>query len=479
MTDLRPSEVHLDPLPLDAWQRLLSEERWAKLADVVGRGTAHLEGRTLWCVNSTAKGGGVAEMLRTLLSYARGAGLDTRWAVIAGEPEFFRVTKRLHNLVHGSPGDGGGLGDHEREVYDHVTQANLGGLLERIEPGDPVILHDPQTAGLVEPLREHGAVVVWRSHIGAEAPNEHVRTAWSFIAPYVEHADALVFSRHPYVPPELEDGRTWVIPPSIDPFAPKNQDLDDEVAHAILAGARLVQGEPDAPAEFRRLDGTTAPVVHHAELLDGGEAPAADRPLVVQVSRWDRLKDHLGVLRGFAGRTLDQADADLVLAGPDARSVADDPEGQEALQEILDAVSKLPEDRRARVHVASLPMDDLDENAAIVNALQHHAHVVVQKSLEEGFGLTVTEAMWKARPMVASKVGGIREQVEDGRTGVTLDDPSDLDAFGDAVAGLLNDRERADRLGQAGRQNVLDHFLHDRHFAQYVDLLDDLRDGRG
>jgi trehalose synthase len=288
-----------------------------------------------------------------------------------------------------------------------------------------------------------------------------------------------VFSRHPYVPPELEDGRTWVIPPSIDPFAPKNQDLDDEVAHAILAGARLVQGEPDAPAEFRRLDGTTAPVVHHAELLDGGEAPAADRPLVVQVSRWDRLKDHLGVLRGFAGRTLDQADADLVLAGPDARSVADDPEGQEALQEILDAVSQLPEDRRSRVHVASLPMDDLDENAAIVNALQHHAHVVVQKSLEEGFGLTVTEAMWKARPMVASKVGGIREQVEDGRTGVTLDDPSDLDAFGEAVAGLLNDRERADRLGQAGRQNVLDHFLHDRHFAQYVDLLDDLRDGRG
>jgi trehalose synthase len=475
VTDLQPSDVHLDPLPLDRWKALLAPERWTRMEETVRRGRSQLDGRRFWCVNSTAKGGGVAEMLRTLLSYARGAGIDARWAVVAGEPEFFRVTKRIHNLVHGSPGDGGELGNAEREVYDKVTRANLGGLLERIQPGDPVILHDPQTAGLVAPLREHGARVVWRSHIGAETPNEHVAAAWAFIAPYVRDADALVFSRHPYVPAELDGDGTVVIPPSIDPFAPKNQDLGADVARAILLRAGLVAGDDGrAPAEFHHLDGSRAAIEHHVELLDGGAPPEADRPLVVQVSRWDRLKDHLGVMQGFAGRTLDEADADLVLAGPDARSVADDPEGQEALEEILRACQALPEHRRRRVHVASLPMDDLDENAAIVNALQRHATIVVQKSLEEGFGLTVTEAMWKARPMVASQVGGIREQVQDGRTGVLLPDPHDLDAFGNALAALLGDTDRAHQLGEAGRRHVLDHFLHDRHFTQYVNLLDQL-----
>src|SRR4051794_24420973 len=222
--DLQPTDVPLDPLPLDRWQALLAPDRWTRLEDTVRRGRAQLDGRRFWCVNSTAKGGGVAEMLRTLLSYARGAGIDARWAVIAGEPEFFRITKRIHNLVHGSAGDGGGLGDAERAVYDEVTRANLGGLLERIRPGDPVVLHDPQTAGLVRPLHEHGARVVWRSHIGAEAPNEHVDAAWAFIAPYVRDADALVFSRHPYVPDELDHGTAGGIPPSHPPPPPQKQD---------------------------------------------------------------------------------------------------------------------------------------------------------------------------------------------------------------------------------------------------------------
>jgi trehalose synthase len=194
---------------------------------------------------------------------------------------------------------------------------------------------------------------------------------------------------------------------------------------------------------------------------------------VLQVSRWDRLKDHVGVMKGFAS-ALDDGDAHLILAGPDARSIADDPEGLEALAEIQHSWHDLPKERRQRVHIASLPMNDTEENAAIVNALQRHATIVVQKSLEEGFGLTVTEAMWKARPMVASAVGGIREQVEDDVTGVLLDDPYDLDAFGAKLADLLKDSERATRLGDAGRQNVCDHFLHDRHFLQYVELLEKL-----
>ena len=471
---MRPSEVELTPLPLEPWQGLLGSERWQHLADTVQRGHKLLDSRGVWCVNSTATGGGVAEMLRTLLAYVRGTGIDARWAVIEGEPNFFRVTKRIHNMVHGSAGDGGRLGDAEREVYDAVTEANLPGILELIDPGEPVILHDPQTAGLVKPLQEHGCPVVWRSHIGAEKPNEHVEEAWEFIAPYVESADALVFSRFAYIPPALADGPDFVIPPSIDPFAPKNEDHDPDTARAIVIAAGLVQGSLNgASPAYHRLGGKEDEVRSRAMLLDGCPAPPADAPLVLQVSRWDRLKDHVGVMKGFAS-ALDEVDAHLILAGPDARSVADDPEGLEALAEIQHSWHYLPKEKRQRVHIASLPMDDTEENAAIVNALQRHATIVVQKSLEEGFGLTVTEAMWKARPMIASAVGGIREQVEDGRTGVLLDDPYDLDTFGAKLAELLKDSERATRLGDAGRQNVCDHFLHDRHFRQYVELLEKL-----
>ena len=479
--NLRPSQVDLTPLAIDPWQELLTPDRWAELEETIRRGHELLDDPVLWCVNSTAAGGGVAEMLRTLLSYVRGAGIDARWAVIQGEPRFFKITKRIHNFVHGSEGDGGELGDAERQVYDEVTAANLPGLLEMISPGDPVILHDPQTAGLVKPLREHGCPVVWRSHIGAEQPNEYVHAAWAFIEPYVHDADGLVFSRYAYIPDVLADGRTFIVPPSIDPFAPKNQDMTPEQVRAILVTAGLVDAEmPDGvEPHFHRFEGDEATVRRRATLLDGGPPPAADRPIVLQVSRWDRLKDHVGVMQGFATRTLDQADADLVLAGPDAASVADDPEGLEALAEIQHAYNRLPEERQARIHLASLPMDDNEENAAIVNALQHHATVVVQKSLEEGFGLTVTEAMWKARPMVASAVGGIREQIVDGETGVLLGDPRDLDTFGDILAQLLNDPERAQRLGDAGRRNVTDHFLHDRHFRQYVDALEKLGQARG
>src|SRR4051794_38706376 len=209
---MQPSEVELTPRPVDAWRDLLSAERWAALEETVRLGHAMLDGRAVWCVNSTATGGGVAEMLRTLLSYVRGVGVDARWAVIAGEPEFFAITKRIHNFVHASPGDGGELGDAERRAYDAVTQANLPGLLELIAPGDPVILHDPQTAGLVGPLQEHGCPVVWRSHIGAEEPNDYVLAAWSFIGPYVRDANGLVFSRFAYIPPALADGPTAIVP---------------------------------------------------------------------------------------------------------------------------------------------------------------------------------------------------------------------------------------------------------------------------
>ena len=191
----------------------------------------------------------------------------------------------------------------------------------------------------------------------------------------------------------------------------------------------------------------------------------------MQVSRWDRLKDMAGVLVGFVKMAADGPDdAHLMLVGPDVSGVTDDPEGAEVLADCRALWQTVPEPIRSRVHLASIPMDDVDENAIIVNALQRHAYLIVQKSLVEGFGLTVTEAMWKARPVIASGVGGIKDQIVDGRDGLLISDPFDLDGLAAAMAGLLDDPELANRLGVAGQARVVDRFLGDRHLAQYVDL---------
>jgi trehalose synthase len=194
-------------------------------------------------------------------------------------------------------------------------------------------------------------------------------------------------------------------------------------------------------------------------------------PAIVQVSRWDRLKDPAGVLSAFAHRIAPATEAHLVLAGPSTAAVADDPEGAAVLAEIVDEVSGLEPELRARVHLLSLPMDDLQENAIIVNALQRRADVVVQKSLAEGFGLTVAEAMWKARPVVASAVGGVQDQIVDGESGVLVS-PDDLDQFADAVCQLLRDPARAEWMGHNARERVRGAFLGARHLEQYVDLFE-------
>ncbi len=187
--------------------------------------------------------------------------------------------------------------------------------------------------------------------------------------------------------------------------------------------------------------------------------------MVLQVSRWDALKDPLGVIRGFADHV---PDAHLVVAGPSVTAVADDPEGEQVLRSAQRLREELPEQARRRLHLACLPMDDPEENAIIVNALQRHARVVVQKSLAEGFGLTVAEAMWKARPVVASRIGGIQDQIVDGTSGVLLDDPADLPAYGAAVAGLLADADRAERIGDAARERVRSDFLSSRSLLDYL-----------
>jgi trehalose synthase len=468
--------VEFGPLSIDRFADHLGAEKIREAAEVAARLRERMAGRVLWNVNSTAVGGGVAEMLQSLLRYSRGAGIDTRWLVIRGNEDFFRVTKRLHHALHGSRGDGSDLGLEARRIYDQTLDDNSRELCSTVREGDVVLLHDPQTAGLAAHLERAGALVIWRCHIGRETSNQDVELGWSFLEPYLKSVPAFVFSRAAYVPSHCDHGKSTIIQPSIDAFAAKNRDLDENTIRTVLVHTGLVEGPPPDPAhhEFLRADGSPGRVEHRADVVRLGRAPSWDTPLVVQVSRWDPLKDPIGVMRGFAslvdGRS--PAGAHLVLAGPNVSGVTDDPEGGAVLDAVERAWRQLPHAERDKIHIASLPTADVEENAIIVNALQRHAAVVVQKSLQEGFGLTVTEAMWKGRPVLASAVGGIQDQIEHGRSGVLLPDPGDLVAFGAQLRRLLENPEEARRLGEAARERVRERFLGIRHLLEYARLLE-------
>jgi len=467
-------EVRIDAAPLQRLEHLLPPARVEILERNAALARSMLAGRTIWNLNSTAQGGGVAEMLQVLLAYGRGAGVNTRWLVLEGDPEFFVITKRMHNMLHGARGDGGNLGPRQLGHYLEVSRANAKAAASMVGPDDVVLLHDPQTAGLVEPLRETGARVAWRCHVGSGMVTEETEKAWGFLRSLIEPADAFVFSRPSYVPAWLPPDRVRIIAPSIDPFSTKNVEMEPAEIGATLRQAGLV----DLPADggslvFARRQGSTGTVRAHQGLLLGDAPLPADARIILQVSRWDRLKDMTGVLSGVAANLdLLPEDAHLVLAGPDVVGVSDDPEGAAVLETCRSLRDQLPADVRRRLHLCCLPMDDVDENAHLVNALQRHAAVVVQKSLAEGFGLTVTEPMWKGRPVVAAAVGGIPDQIEDGISGILLRDPADTVALTKAVAELLADPARAAALGAAAHDRVRDYFLGDRHLVQWVQLFD-------
>jgi len=469
-----PREVALQPASPERLIALLDPAQVAAVTAAMSRAPMALGGRTTINVNSTAAGGGVAEMLGSLLPYTLGAGVDTRWLVIDGDREFFAVTKRLHNHLHGVRGDGGALDGDARTHYENVSAVNAAGLARSVQPDDIVILHDPQTAGMIPLLKARGhSVVIWRCHVGVDEPNTLVRGAWDFLRPHVAAADAVIFSRAEYVWDGLAAERVAIIAPSIDPLAAKNSDMPADAVAAVLAAAGIQDGaSASTGALFVRQDGSAGAVTSRAELVEVSRLTPSTR-VIAQVSRWDRLKDPVGVIDAFAGHVAPWSDAHLVVAGPAVGAVSDDPEGYAAYVEARTAALAVARPARERIHLATLPMNDLEENAIIVNALQRRADVVVQKSLAEGFGLTVAEAMWKARPVVASRVGGIREQIEDGASG-SLVEPHDLSAFGSAVLGYLSDTARAERTGAAARERVRAHFLGSRHLLQYLDLLSSL-----
>jgi trehalose synthase len=470
---LQPGHLHevtVAGTPVAVLEPFIGTERYARLVTEAARLRDRLGRRTIWNVSSTAVGGGVAEMLQVLLAYVVSLDIAVRWTVIGADPDFFAITKRLHNQIHGQFGSAGLLSSADASHYGQVLDANADELVRQVRPGDIVLLHDPQTAGLAARLAGAGARVVWRCHIGVEWQNDATRAAWDFLRPYLTAAHAFVFTRRQYAPSWIPPEQAWTIPPSIDPLSAKNQPLDAATIQAILATIGVLDAEPPrAPGRFVRRDGTAGEVTRAGLVTDEGRPGPAD-PVVVQVSRWDRLKDMSGVLRGFAEHVVPGGAGYLMLVGPMVSGVTDDPEGAQVLAECLAQWRSLPAAARARVLLVTLPLDDVEENAAMVNAIQRHAQVVVQKSLAEGFGLTVAEGMWKGRPVVGSAVGGIVDQIVDG-TGILLADPADLAAFGSAVRQLLDSPNDARRMGEAGQEYIRENFIGDRHLMQWAQLI--------
>jgi len=465
-------DVAITPLPIDWLGAVIGSDRLTGVRRSLGRLRRILGDRTVWTVNSTATGGGVAEMLPRVLGYQWAAGIRAPWMVIGGDEAFFALTKRLHHCLHGSPGDGGPLGEGEHQHYRDILAANAETLLGRVRPGDIAVLHDPQVAALAGPLRTAGLTTIWRCHVGADVRNEHTQAAWNFLRPYLEPVDAFVFSRPEYVPFGSYDGRVRICPPTIDPLSPKNQPLGSHEVIGIASRIGLVAAD-DTVATAAAQSAAVRRVRRTASITRLGPPIPTDSPLVVQVSRWDPLKDPIGVMEAFVRLDLDRHDAHLALVGPDVSGVTDDPEGQAVLGACVAAWEALPPRARARVHLVSLPMDDPVENALMVNAIQRHATIVVQKSLAEGFGLTVTEAMWKARPVVASAVGGIRDQIDDAIHGQLLHDPADHDQLAAVLTSLLDaPRAVTDGLGQRAKARVRAEFLDDRQLLDWAALLD-------
>lgn len=459
-----------------------------ELVAEAARVVPNLGDRTVWMINSTSQGGGVAEMLPTMVQLLRGLGIRTEWVVIESDDrQFFRITKAIHNLIHG---DGNPrLGPAEREVYEGVNEANADFLRSKMKRGDILVVHDPQPMPLAAVLaKELDLLTVWRCHIGLDDETPATRAVWEFLSPYGDAYHHAVFSAPEYIPRFLA-GRSTVIFPAINPLTDKNRELHLHKVVGILANSAMAV----SPGPL-----VTDPYARHAQrvLADGQLVPANQwddiglltRPIVAQVSRWDRLKGFLPLMRAFAemkrdalvgntktgdpihGRRLQVVR--LVLAGPDPESVEDDPEGKEVFHELSAEYGQLAARIQEDIAILALPMASLSQNALMVNALQRSSTIVVQNSVREGFGLTVTEAMWKRVPILTNtRACGPRQQIRDDLDGRLIDDPEDRDALARALDEMLADAPARNRWGRTAQRRAHDKFLIFAQLREWIHLL--------
>jgi len=366
-----------------------------------------LSGKTVLNINSTFAGGGVAEILSRLVPLLNQLGVDVRWQIISGDAQFFEVTKKLHNALHGKDEP---ISDDEFSLFLETTKKNL----NQIDfSGDILFIHDPQPVALIAKKRDIGRKWIWRCHIDISHPDSRV---WEFLKQFVINYDAGVLSS-PNFAQELPM-RQFFVPPSIDPLSDKNKELSAEAVGSVLAKYGLNQ----------------------------------DKPLILQVSRFDWLKDPLGVIKAFELVRKNFA-CQLVLAGGTA---SDDPESGEVLEEVKERAGGNPD-----IHILDIPPgSDID-----INALQRAATIIMQKSLREGFALTITEALWKAKPVVASAVGGIPLQVKNKLTGLLC---HSVEGAAYALRQILANPDYGRWLGHNAREHVRQHFLITREIRDYL-----------
>lgn len=430
-----------------------------------------LKGRRIWMVNSTSQGGGVAEMMPRLVGILRDLGVKAEWLVMgADDPAFFALTKRLHNMIHdyGRPG----FSSEEKAAYAEASRTAAHALARRIKAEDILVVHDPQPLGAgAEVKRRTGVRAVWRCHIGLDRRTPVTDAAWEFLHDHGRAYDHAVFSAAEYIPPYWV-GRASVIHPAIDPLSHKNRDLSAHKLVGILCNAGLMQSyhpvlTPEWENQVLRLhpDGRFLP----AREWDG--VGLMFRPTVTQVSRWDRLKGWEPLLEGFlrlkrrrrknaSGRHTHRIEiARLVLAGPDPAAIQDDPEGRQVLASLCAAYRGLKPAEQESVVLLSLPMASRKQNHLMVNVLQRCSTLVVQNSLQEGFGLTATEAMWKRVPVLGTSACGLRLQIRDGIDGRLTADPKDPAEIAERLDGMLSHPVQRELYGRNAQRRVYDRFL--------------------
>lgn len=365
-------------------------------------------------VNSTRTGGGVAEILTKLVPLTQELGIDTHWEVISGESEFFECTKGMHNTLQGNRIP---ISDNLLRAYEETNSRNAETLRPVLEDADFVFIHDPQPAPLLQLMPNRKGKWIWRCHIDASHP---YRPVWKYLQQFVAPYDASIFSLAAFAQ-ELPHPQ-YLVPPSIDPLSDKNVNLEQIAIDNI----------------YRK---------YHLD---------PERPLLVQVSRFDRFKDPVGVIHAYRLAKQFLPTIQLVLAGGGA---ADDPEGDIVLSEARTAAADDPD-----IHILLLPSDAHLE----INALQRAADIVIQKSIREGFGLTVTEAMWKGKPVIGGDVGGIRLQVINHHTGFLVNTPEGAAL---RIRYMLHQTAKINEMGEKARNFVLENFLITRQLREYLTLM--------
>lgn len=450
--------------------------------DLAARLRKRLQGRSIWMLNSTASGGGVAEMMPTLINLFHDLKVPVSWIVMnPSDPAFFLLTKKLHHLMHGSNEGGERMSKQESALYCYESERIAAALTSIVKEKDLLVVHDPQPLGAGAFLAEQRKRqrLLWRCHIGTELGNDYSRHAWSFLKPYLQPYRETFFTHPDYIPRFLK-GKSSLLYPAIDPLSDKNVWLSTEEYVDILRMSRLYG---------TRLKGFIHPV---KQLKADGSVRLPDNfdpfnmPIILQISRWDHLKGFIPLMKGFlhmkrkARATHYRGLQDLtrrmiresllVLAGPEVGTVADDPEPELVLKEIKEYYSSLSAKEQKQIKILLIPMKSRKENALIVNALQRSAEVIVQNSIREGFGLTVTEAMWKEIPLLATDVGGIRLQVHDHQTGIVIKNPLKEKELGDKLLYLLTHRRERMRMTRHGWLHTMDHYLMPSLLHKYLGI---------